>query len=65
MSRARPRRRTQGRHIFQGAYHRPKGEPLSAITRIEIARNDVVIREFASPTPGEELSYTDMPYQAG
>ncbi len=42
-----------------------KGEPLSAITRIEIARNDVVIREFASPTPGEELSYTDMPYQAG
>ncbi len=24
VSRARPRRRTQGRHIFQGAYHRPK-----------------------------------------
>lgn len=42
-----------------------KGQPLESISRIEILRNDVVIREFTNPETGKDLSYTDRPYESG
>lgn len=36
-----------------------KGEPLDGLTKVELYRGDVLVEEFAEPTPGQSLAFDD------
>lgn len=50
---------------FTAPTKRVDGTALSALTKIEVLRGDVVVKTFSAPAPGAELSFTDKSVESG